>query len=37
MPSKLWDEITYPFPNLNGGPVKFENGEAISSHHLQGM
>ena len=23
MPSKVWDEITYPYPNLNGHAVKF--------------
>ena len=22
MPSKLWDEITYPFPNFNGSIVE---------------
>ena len=22
MPSKKWDEITYPFPNFNGGTVE---------------
>ena len=22
MPSKVWDEITYPFPNFNGATVE---------------
>ena len=22
MPYKVWDEITYPFPNFNGGTVE---------------
>ena len=22
MPSNVWDEITYPFPNFNGGTVE---------------
>ena len=22
MPSKVWDEITYPFPNINGAAVE---------------
>ena len=26
MPSKVQDEITYPFPNFNGSPLKFGNG-----------
>ena len=25
MPSKVWDEITYPFLNFNG-PLKFSGG-----------
>ena len=25
MPSKLWDEMTYTFPNKNGGNVNFVN------------
>ena len=25
-PSKMWDEITYPFPNFNIVPLKFGNG-----------
>ena len=32
MPSKLWGEITYTFPNVNGGTVNFVNGEALPSH-----
>ena len=23
MPRKVWDEITYPFPNVNGSTVEF--------------
>ena len=30
MPSKVWDEITYPLL----APLKFRNGEVISSHTL---
>ena len=30
---KVWDEITFPFPNL----LKFGNGWVISSHTLFGM
>ena len=26
MPSKMWDEITYPFPNFNGCTVDVWNG-----------
>ena len=26
MPSKIWDEITYPFLNLTVQPLKFRNG-----------
>ena len=22
MPSKVWDEITYPFPNFNGATIE---------------
>ena len=22
MPNKVWDEITYPFPNINGSAVE---------------
>ena len=22
MPSKVWDEVTYPFPNLNGSTIE---------------
>ena len=29
MPSKVWDEITYPFPNFNG--VTIEVWELISN------
>ena len=29
MPSKVWDEITYPFPNFNGCTIKV--GEWISN------
>ena len=25
MPSKVWDEINYPFPNFSGTPLKFGN------------
>ena len=34
MPSEVWDEIIYPFPNFNG---KFRNWEIISSHSLKYM
>ena len=30
MPSKMWEEITYPFPNVNGSTVKFGYGGIIS-------
>ena len=30
--SRLWDEITYPFPNFNGSPLWSGNGYVISSH-----
>ena len=33
---KVWDEITYPFPNFNNAPLKFGNGYVISSHTLLG-
>ena len=26
MSGKVWDEITYPFLNFNGVPLKFRNG-----------
>ena len=32
---KLWDEITYPFPNFNN--AKFENGSVISSRIILDM
>ena len=28
----VWDEITSPFSNFNGQPLKFVNGEVISFH-----
>ena len=31
---KVWDEISYPFPNLNGATVEVGNGQVISSHTL---
>ena len=35
MPSKLWDEITYPFPNFNGCTVDvFEWSSNFSSHFI---
>ena len=34
---KVWDEITYPFPNLKLQLLKFENGWVISSHNLLAM
>ena len=34
---KVWDKITYPFPNFNVQPLKFGNGSVISSHTLIGM
>ena len=34
MPGKVWDEIIYTFPNLNGVAVNVRNGQAISSHTL---
>ena len=34
MPSKMWVMITYPFPNLTIGPLKFAYRLAISSHTL---
>ena len=34
---KVWDEITYQFPNFNGQPLKFGNGLVISSHTFLGM
>ena len=30
----MWDEITYPFPNVNSATG---NGQVISSHMLLGM
>ena len=30
MPSKVWDEITHPFPNLNGYAVEVWEGVSIS-------
>ena len=32
MPSKMWDEIAYPFSNFNGATINFENGYVISFH-----
>ena len=29
---KVWDEITYPFPNFNAQPLKFGNGKVNSCH-----
>ena len=37
MSNKLWNEITYPFPNFNGAAVKFGNGYMISAHTLLWM
>ena len=31
---KVWDEITSPFPNSMVQPLKFGNGQVISSHTL---
>ena len=31
---KVWDEITYPFPNFNVQPLKFGNGWIILYHIL---
>ena len=31
IPSKVWDEITYPFPYSMDGPLKFWNRCVISS------
>ena len=33
MPSKVWDEITYPFPNINGCTVEvWERIDDLISH-----
>ena len=32
MPSKVWDEITYPFPNCDGCTIEFGEWSVISSH-----
>ena len=29
---KMWDEITYPFPNIDGAPLMFGKGYVISFH-----
>ena len=29
---KVWDEITYSFPNFNGATIEICKGSAISSH-----
>ena len=34
MSSKVWDEITYPFPTSTAAPLKFGNGLVISSQTL---
>ena len=34
MPSKVWDAITYPFPNLNGYTVEVEERVSNSPHTL---
>ena len=34
---KVWDEISYPFPNFNSSLLKFGNEWVISSHILLGM
>ena len=34
MPSKVWNEITYPFPNLNGATVEVKDGYVIPTHNL---
>ena len=34
---KVWDEITYPFPNFNGGVVEVWERKVISSCTLLGM
>ena len=34
---KVWDEITYPFPNFNSVTIEVGNGEEISSHTLLGV
>ena len=31
---KVWDEITYPFPNFKVAPLKFGDWEVISSHFM---
>ena len=31
-PSKVWDEITYPFPNFNGATVEVWEWLSNSSH-----
>ena len=33
---KVWDEITYPFPNVNAYTPKFGNGSVILFHILLG-
>ena len=34
--NKLWVNITYTFPNVNGATLKFGNEKVISSHTLLG-
>ena len=34
MSSKMWDEITYPFPNFNGETVEVLEWGVISAHTL---
>ena len=36
-PSKVRNEVAYPFPNFNGAQLRFVNGWVISSHTLWWM
>ena len=34
---KVWDEITYPFPNLHGAPVEVSEWSIFIPHFIEHM